>query len=214
MLCVVLTTLHASNPDLTRPDGDSMESLNEIKTRLMQRALASGEATQPEVFTQSLPETESRTTLTDEIRIFIVKALACFDSPSQVVDAVKTNFGVSITRQHVYCYDPRSSQRMSPRWRELHAAARQAYLREVAEIGIAHRVVRLRMLERMAQRAEDRYHQTDAAAFLEQAAKECGGIYENRRPVVLQLAANPPAPAELPDLQGAGVPQPLSAGRS
>jgi hypothetical protein len=167
-----------------------METLDELKARLMQRASSAGAADQPPVFTQSLQETQetaSKTTLTDEIRTFIVKALACFDTPSQVVDAVKTNFGLSITRQHVYCYDPKSSQRMSPHWRELHAATRQAYLREVAEIGIAHKVVRLAMLDRMAHNAMANNYSIEAAAFLEQAAKECGGIYENRRPVVLQL---------------------------
>ena len=119
-------------------------------------------------------------TLTDEIRTFIVKGLACFDSPSQVAEAVKAHFDVEISRQHVYAYDPRASQRMAPRWRELHAATRQAYLREVAEIGIAHKTVRLAMLDRMAHKAMMDNYFIEAAAFLEQAAKECGGSYERR----------------------------------
>jgi hypothetical protein len=32
-------------------------------------------------------------TLTDEVKVFIVQALACFDSPSQVAQAVKDQFG-------------------------------------------------------------------------------------------------------------------------
>ncbi len=32
-------------------------------------------------------------TLTDDVKAFIVQALACFDTPSQVVDAVKEEGG-------------------------------------------------------------------------------------------------------------------------
>ena len=117
-------------------------------------------------------------TLTDDIKEFIVKGLACFDSPSQVAEAVKVNFGIEVSRQQVYAYDPGCSQPPAPRWREIHAATRRAFLSGVAEIGIAQKVVRLRMLDRYAQRAEARNHCHDAAAYLEQAAKECGGIFE------------------------------------
>jgi len=123
-------------------------------------------------------------TLTDEIKEFIVKALARFDTPTQVVELVKANFDIEISRQHVYTYDPACSQPPAQRWRELHAATREKFLRDVAEIGVAQKAVRLRMLDRFAQRAEARYHLTDAAAFLEQAAKECGGIYEGRKPAL------------------------------
>ncbi|MEX5591058.1 DUF2280 domain-containing protein, partial [Pseudomonas urmiensis] len=44
--------------------------------------------------------------LTPEIKIFIVQALACFDSPSQVAEAVKANFGVTVSRQQVEIHDP------------------------------------------------------------------------------------------------------------
>ena len=120
-------------------------------------------------------------TLTDEIKEFIVKALARFDSPTQVALAVKEDFGIEISRQQVYAYDPDGSRPPAPRWSALHAATREKFLRDIAEIGVAQKAVRLRMLDRWAQRAEARYHLTDAASFLEQAAKECGGVYEGRK---------------------------------
>jgi hypothetical protein len=52
-------------------------------------------------------------------------------------------------------------------------------LREVAEIGVAHKAVRLRMLGRLAARCE-RNSVALALASLEQAAKECGGIFERK----------------------------------
>lgn len=40
-------------------------------------------------------------TLKNEVKSFIVQALACFDTPSQVVESVKNEFGVVVTRQQV-----------------------------------------------------------------------------------------------------------------
>ena len=34
-------------------------------------------------------------------KIFIVQSLACFETPQQVVDTVKQNFNIEITRQQV-----------------------------------------------------------------------------------------------------------------
>jgi hypothetical protein len=153
-----------------------------------------------------LQDEGSMQTLTDEIRTFIVQSLARFDTPSQVAEAVKTQFDVEISRQHVFAYDPKASQRMAPRWRELHAATRQAYLREVAEIGIADKTVRLAMLDRMAHHALANNRLTNTAAFLEQAAKECGGVYESRRSITPQLPVSQPAAPQPPAPEPA-VPQ-------
>ena len=134
--------------------------------------------------------------LTDEIKTFIVNGLACFDSPSEVAAAVKANFDVEVSRQQVHAYDPDCVQRPAPRWCALHAATRAAFLQELAGIGIAQRAFRLRMLDRMSLRAEARGNLGLAASFLDQAAKECGGHYERRRPPAAPVAA--PAPAEAP----------------
>jgi hypothetical protein len=170
-----------------------MEAIEEIRARILQRAAAARRAEAP-IFTGSLQEEESMPALTDEIREFIVKGLACFDSPSKVADAVKTTFGIEIKRQQVYGYDPRCSKPPAERWRNLHAVTREKFLRDIAEIGVSHKAVRLQMLDRLANRCE-RNSVALALASLEQAAKECGGMYENRRPVLLQLpAAQSPAP--------------------
>jgi hypothetical protein len=129
---------------------------------------------------------ESASTLTDEVKTFIVKALARYDTPSQVAEAVKADFGIEISRQRVFAYDPEGSRPPAPRWCALHAATRQAFLAEVAQIGVAHKAVRLRILDRLAHRCE-RNNVALALDCLEQAAKECGGIYESRK-------SSPPPP--------------------
>ncbi|VVP26587.1 hypothetical protein PS876_04114 [Pseudomonas fluorescens] len=44
--------------------------------------------------------------LQNDVKAFIVQALACFDTPSQVVDAVQKEYGISVTRQQVETHDP------------------------------------------------------------------------------------------------------------
>jgi hypothetical protein len=127
-------------------------------------------------------EERAPTALTDEIREFIVRGLARYESPSQVAAAVKATFGIEISRQLVHTYNPAGSRPVAERWSELHAVTRAKFLADVSEIGIAQKVFRLRMLDHFARLAMEGNYTIRAAAFLEQAAKECGGIYENRRP--------------------------------
>ena len=139
--------------------------------------------------------------LTDEVKEFIVRGLARYETPSNLADAVRETFGVEITRQQVYRYDPDCTQPPAQRWRDLHAVARGAFLDEVAGIGIAHKAVRLQLLERMMKQALAHNYTDRAACFLEQVAKECGGVYEGRKSAV--PAPKTPAPLEEPGRSGA-----------
>lgn len=124
-------------------------------------------------------------TLNDEAKTFIVQALACFDSPSTVAAAATKELGVTVTRQQVEKYDPtkRAGQSLSAKWRALFEETRKAFLEDTAVIAISHRAVRLRALQRMAEKAEDRGNMPLAASLLEQAAKEVGDAYTNRQKV-------------------------------
>jgi hypothetical protein len=157
--------------------------------------------------------------LTDEIKEFIVKALACYDRPTRVVDAVQEKFDIVITRQQVYEYDPTGSRVPAERWRDLHAATRAAFLEGAAEISVTHKLVRLRILDRLVHECE-RNNVALALAALERAAKECGGMYENRRPIIVQMPMpqpiEPEAPKQVQQLASLSLvtdPQPLNANR-
>lgn len=121
--------------------------------------------------------------LTDEVRTFIVQALACFDTPSVVVKAVKEEFGQIITRQSVECYDPskRAGRDLAQKWRLLFEQTRKTFLEDTSKIGISHRAVRLRALQRMADKAEGQGNMVLASSLLEQAAKDVGNGFTNRR---------------------------------
>jgi hypothetical protein len=169
-----------------------MNQIEEMMAQLALRDARDREAELPGTFTGPLPGEESTPALSEEIKEFIVKRLACFETPSRVAEAVKVNFGITITRQRVYLYDPRCSQPPAQRWCVLHARTREKFLRDVDEIAVSHKAVRLQMLDRMARSCE-RSNVALALASLALAAKECGGFYESRRPVVLQLPAEPSA---------------------
>lgn len=121
--------------------------------------------------------------LTDEMKTFIVQCNAMFDAPSAVVKALKEEFGVDITRQFVQALDPtkRQGRDCAKKWKAIFDATRAEFLENTAGIAIAHRAVRLRYLQRMLDRVEGMQNYPLAAQLLEQAAKESGGAFTNRR---------------------------------
>src|SRR6185437_5802315 len=121
--------------------------------------------------------------LKDEVKQYIVQSLACFDTPTQVAGAVKQEFGIDVPRQQVQMYDPGTyaGRNLSKKWRVIFADTRKAFRENVAEIPIASRAFRLRALARMAQGAENTRNIALAVQIIEQAAKEVGDMYVNRR---------------------------------
>lgn len=126
--------------------------------------------------------------LTDEHRAFIIKGLACFDTPTTVVNAVKQEFGLEIDRSQVAQYNPEHTKPPAKRWRLMHEQIRKAFVEQQAGIAIANKSVRLRRLERIADSAESRGNQVLALQALEQASKECGDFHTNKLKVSGQLS--------------------------
>jgi len=144
--------------------------------------------------------------LSPEVKTYIVQRLACFDTPAVVAKAVKEDFGLVITRQLVESNDPtkKAGATMAKKWVTLFEKARAQFLTEMREIAISHKPVRLRALQRMAQTAEEKGNFVLAASLLEQAAKEMGEAYTNRRQLEHtspdgSMTPKEPAPASPPD---------------
>lgn len=121
--------------------------------------------------------------LSNEVKAFIVQALACFDTPTQVASAVREEFGLEVTRQKCEAHDPTkyAGRDLAKRWVALFEDTRKRFREETAEIPIANRAYRLRALGRMAVKAENMKNMALTAQLLEQAAKEVGDVYVNRR---------------------------------
>lgn len=138
--------------------------------------------------------------LTDDVKRFVVEALACFDTPSQVAEAVKEEFGLVVSRQQVSVYDPTKhvGRNLSMKWRVVFDEARRRFKEEVAEIPIAQRAFRLRVMSRLASKAEASRNMALTLQVLEQAAKEVGDSYVNRREVPKPLVEQSTALARAP----------------
>ncbi|MBK3406286.1 DUF2280 domain-containing protein [Methylorubrum populi] len=123
--------------------------------------------------------------LPDEVKRFVVQQLAMFETPSEVARSVKDEFGIEVSRQAVEAYDPgkRAGSALSQEFRELFAATRETFIADTASIGVTHKVVRLRTLARLIEKAEGRGNAVLVASLLEQVAKECGDAFTNKRQV-------------------------------
>lgn len=121
--------------------------------------------------------------LKPDVKAFIVQALACFDTPSQVVESVHKEFGITITRQQVESHDPTkvSGKGLAQKWADLFHDTRKRFQTELSDIPIANKAYRLRALDRMMTKAESMRNMALAASLMEQAAKECGDAYTNKQ---------------------------------
>lgn len=123
--------------------------------------------------------------LSPEVKAFIVQALACFDTPTQIASQVKQEFGLDISIQQVSSYDPTKAiaKNLGQKWIDLFNTTRTRFQTELSDIPIANKAYRLRALNRMMTSAEKMRNMALAASLMEQAAKECGDAYTNKQKV-------------------------------
>ena len=90
-------------------------------------------------------------TLKEPVKIFIVQALACMDTPQQVADAVKEEFKIEIDRRQCAAYDPTkpAGKNLSKKLAELFYKTRQEFRENIMDIPLANKSYRLRELQRM-----------------------------------------------------------------
>ncbi|AVF01514.1 DUF2280 domain-containing protein [Klebsiella aerogenes] len=120
--------------------------------------------------------------LKPEVKAAIVQMLACYDSLSIVVEAIQKDYGIKVTPQQVESHDPTkvSGKGLAKKWVDLFNATRERFQNEISDIPIANKAYRLRVLDRMATRAEGMKNLALTAEIIEQAAKECGDAYTNK----------------------------------
>lgn len=139
--------------------------------------------------------------LPEHIKLHIVQALACFDTPSQAAKNVNAEFSVIVSPQQCERYDPnkRAGSSLSEKYRLIFAETRKAFLEDTSLIGVSHRAVRLRTLQRMIERCEQQGNMALTAQLLEQVAKETGDSYTNRQRVNVNATVTSREPSELTD---------------
>lgn len=110
--------------------------------------------------------------------MFVVQCLARFMTPTDILEEVKKEFGIEMGREHVRAYNPTQRSDVAEKWKVLFNTERAKFIADVSTIGIAHQPYRLAELQKL-------YHATKSPGLkrelLEQAAKEVGGAFTNRR---------------------------------
>lgn len=121
------------------------------------------------------------TELSGEAKLRLVTLLAQFSGPAEAARIVASEFGVTLTRAQAWKYDPtRPACRISPKLKDVFFEVRERWLNRVSNIGVANKGHRLRALDRLAAKLEDRGDYLGALKALEQAAREVGGLFEKR----------------------------------
>lgn len=120
--------------------------------------------------------------LTGDQKSYIVRALAAYDTPTEVLDSVNEIFGITVSRQQVHRYDAtRAGSKPAKKWIALFKLAREAFLKDVQENPVSNIAYRLRTMQKELEKARHARNPDLILRILEQAAKELGGVFTNHR---------------------------------
>ena len=91
----------------------------------------------------------------DEAQTYIVSRLACFASPSVVIEEVREEWKVKLSTAALAHYNPTTVQGrdLSQELKDLFHATREEYRKGVMDVGIANQRNRLERLDRIANQA-------------------------------------------------------------
>ncbi|ENW28476.1 MULTISPECIES: DUF2280 domain-containing protein [Acinetobacter] len=121
--------------------------------------------------------------LKKEIKLFIVRSLARFNTPTETAELVNQDYGVQVTKQQCEKYDPtkRAGENLSDELKAEFEVTRKDFLEKPQNIPIANLTVRLQRLENQYQKHGK--NRVAALNILKQAAEDMGGKYTNRQEI-------------------------------
>ncbi|ATO20627.1 hypothetical protein BS636_13565 [Acinetobacter sp. LoGeW2-3] len=114
-------------------------------------------------------------------KAFIVRSLAQFMEPSQVVEAVKENFKIDVSRQQVECYDPTkvAGADLSQEFVDMFYEARKKYIEQpIYNIEGANDIVQLQILSDLL--VSKKGNVVMAIKLIDQMQKIVKGHYEKK----------------------------------
>lgn len=120
--------------------------------------------------------------LSSEVQRAIVQGLAEFLTPSEVRDRIGERYDVDVTLPQVVYYDGENPKcEMAEGLKKLFRETRERAERDEQSVPISHRGYRLRVLQQIVAKSLARGNHPLVMTALEQAAKERGDAYTNRR---------------------------------
>ena len=126
-------------------------------------------------------------TLKEPVKIFIVQALACRDTPQEVAEAVKQEFKIELDRRQCASYDPTkpAGQNLSKKFVQLFEETRKKFDEGLIDIPIANKHFRLKQYQKQLER--NAKNTVMSLKILEQAAKDVGGQFTNKTEVTSEV---------------------------
>ena len=121
--------------------------------------------------------------LKEPVKIFIVQALACRDTPQEVADLVKQEFNLVIDRSQVALYDPtkQRGKNLSKKFVELFHETREKFDAGLIDIPIAQKYYRLKQYQKHLEK--NARNTVMSLSILKQAAQDLGGQFTNRQEI-------------------------------
>jgi hypothetical protein len=123
--------------------------------------------------------------MTPAMQTRAVELFAQFYALADVHRAIAEEFGVDVDKTTLNRYNPETVQgakELNPHLKAYFITAREAFVTDRKSIGISHKNFRMRELMRMYNSTPDN-NRPLKASLLEQAAKEAGDHYSNRREI-------------------------------
>lgn len=119
--------------------------------------------------------------LKEPVKIFIVQALACRDTPQEVADLVKQEFNLVIDRSQIALYDPtkQRGKNLSKKFVELFNQTRADFDAGLIDIPIAQKYYRLKQYQKHLEK--NARNTVMSLNIMKQAAQDLGGQFTNRQ---------------------------------
>ena len=121
--------------------------------------------------------------LKEPVKIFIVQALACRDTPQEVAELVSQEFGVKIDRVQCSTYDPtkQRGKNLSKKFVALFYETREKFDEGLIDIPIAQKFYRMRQYQRHLEK--NARNTVMSLNIMKQAAQDLGGQFTNKQEI-------------------------------
>ena len=121
--------------------------------------------------------------LKEPVKIFIVQALACRDTPQEVAEQVLQEFGVKVDRKQCQSYDPTKAagKNLSKKFIDLFNETREKFDEGLIDIPIAQKFYRMRQYQKHLEK--NARNTVMSLNIMKQAAQDLGGQFTNRQEI-------------------------------
>lgn len=123
--------------------------------------------------------------LNKRVKLYIVRSLATYETPSETARGVQEEFGIEVTKQQCEAYDPtkKTGQDLSEEFKAEFYRVCKEMNDNLSAIPIANIAYRLKRLQRFIDLEQFKENPVIVPSLMEQAAKEVGGLYTNRKEI-------------------------------